>query len=123
MKQRLMKKKIPKETVYCGDCPHRLFLGIKKLNRNNCRHTDSCDETTPCHCRLVIYRCADLKWTDHEEQSLLSEGCKEGGVSLANERQMNQEWDRWIATQQGLPTHRGRCRSNSIRQSFVKEGL
>ena len=34
MKKRAMKKYIPKDTVYCGDCRWRHFLGTIFLHRN-----------------------------------------------------------------------------------------
>lgn len=108
MNQRIMKKKIPKQTVYCGHCPHRQFVKRVLLTRRTCPHGTTCEQTKPCYCPLVVYRCAYLKWTDYEERSLLSEGCKECGISLGNEKEMNRDFHRMIAEQQGLPTHRGR---------------
>lgn len=111
MNQRIMKKKIPKHTVYCDDCPHRQFINYLVLNRQTCRFSSECEQMTPCHCRpLLVYRCAYLKWTDYEEQSLLWDGCKECGVSHADEKEMDREFARMIAEEQGLPTHRGRKR-------------
>lgn len=108
MKKRLMKKKIPKNTHYCLDCPHRKFLGFEDLNRDACKYAEVCDSEGGCNCRIHIYKCNYLNYTDHEEESLFWDGCKECGEYLVSEKVMAKEYARWICEQQGLPTNRGR---------------
>lgn len=108
MNKRQMKKKIPKDTHYCLDCPHKKFLGFRDLNRKNCKYAEVCDSDGGCDCRIHIYRCNYLKFTDHEEETLLWDGCKECGEGLVSEKRIERELVREQCELQGLPTHRGR---------------
>lgn len=94
MKKRAMKKWIPKNTIYCKDCKWRRFLGTFKCHMNppnekgwvkcnvssGCVPTDCWDGDEITKCRLHIYRCDYLGYTDAEQRSLLWDGCKECGV-------------------------------------------
>lgn len=111
MKKRQMKKRIPKDTVYCGNCPHIRFLGMKDLNRTNCKYADTCDSEGGCNCRIHIYRCNYMKFTDYEEETLLWDGCKECGERFPSERKMNREIAHMECKSLGLPTHRGRIKN------------
>jgi hypothetical protein len=91
MKKWKMKKHIPRNTVYCGKCKWRQFLGTIKLHKNppnekgwrKCEYTDC---TKECHsggttnCSVEIWRCAYLRMVDDTQESLLWDGCKECGV-------------------------------------------
>lgn len=87
MKKRVMKKYIPKHTMYCGDCRWRKHISTIKLHRDTgCQHKNTCDSNCwskdlQTHCINRIYRCEYLGYTDYEEESLLWDGCKECGVS------------------------------------------
>lgn len=92
MKKRAMKKWIPKDTCYCGNCKWRHFLGEIKHHKNPpnekgwevCQYANECAKE--CHsggstnCAALVYRCDYLGLTDKEQDSLLWDGCKECGV-------------------------------------------
>jgi hypothetical protein len=83
-----MKKYIPKNTLYCGNCPWRRYIKTIYYNKNerNCPY-DECENSNICwtsaqtSCRVRVYKCEYLNYTDWEEESLLWDGCKECGIS------------------------------------------
>ena len=87
MKKRAMKKWIPKNTLYCGNCKWRKFIKIIYYNKDerNCPHTDTCDSgiKNECwtsgynSCQVRVYGCKYLGYTDWKQNSLLWDGCKE----------------------------------------------
>ena len=93
MKKRTMKKYIPKNTIYCGNCRWRHYLGIVKYHINppneegweKCNLSDGCSEndcwTDSCtSCYSEIWKCSYLGLTDKQQDTLLWDGCKECGV-------------------------------------------
>ena len=92
MKKRAMKKWIPKDTVYCGDCKWRHYLGEIKHHKNppnekgweQCQYANECKNE--CHtggdtnCTSLVFKCDYLGMVDKEQDSLLWDGCKECGV-------------------------------------------
>ena len=85
MKKRAMKKWIPKDTCYCGECPHHHYITTIKFNETNCEYVENCKDK-PCwtraenSCRSIVYKCDYLKYIDWKQESLLWDGCKECGV-------------------------------------------
>lgn len=84
MKKRKMKKYIPRDTIYCGNCPWRTFVEFKKLHRDTgCEYADECNcscwSTHSTSCHKLVYRCEYLGYTDFDQDSLLWDGCKECG--------------------------------------------
>lgn len=94
MKKRTMKKYIPKNTVYCGKCRWRHFLGTICLHRNpedfpnnpveKCDCSDTCEHKCwtggSTNCMKEIWKCDYLGLIDKKQDSLLWDGCKECGV-------------------------------------------
>lgn len=96
MKKRAMKKYIPKKTPYCYTwendkrkyCPWRKYIKTiyYNLDEQNCPHTNDCEDRDKCwtspdkSCRVRVYRCEYLGYTDYEEESLLWDACKECNV-------------------------------------------
>lgn len=80
-----MKKYIPKNTVYCKDCPWLKYIKTTILNKDNCEFANECDlkcQTSPeTSCRYKVYRCEYMGFTDYKENTLLWDGVKECGVS------------------------------------------
>ena len=101
MKKRVMKKYIPKNTVYCGNCKWRHFIKSVRYHRSppdengweQCEHAQSCkndcwtDSYSSCYGE--IWRCDYLKFTDTQQDSLLWDGCKECGVHYPKEYRQN----------------------------------
>jgi len=83
-----MEKLIPKDTVYCHSCPWRKFIKTIYYNKDeeNCPYLLSCQDHDKCwtipstSCRVNVWRCEYLDYTDETEESLLWDGCKECGV-------------------------------------------
>lgn len=93
MKKRVMKKYIPKNTVYCGNCKWRHYVKTVKYHMNppnengweKCTCTSGCEETycwtdSCTSCCVEVWRCDYLGFTDTNQDSLLWDGCKECGV-------------------------------------------
>lgn len=93
MKKRVMKKYIPKNTIYCGSCKWRHYLGTVKYHINppdeagweKCNLPDGCDKndcwTDSCtSCYSEIWKCDYLGLIDKQQETLLWHGCKECGV-------------------------------------------
>lgn len=80
-----MEKLIPKNTPYCDNCPWRKFIKTIEYNHNekNCPYNGDCEDEGKCwttpktSCRVRVYRCEYLDYTDWTEESLLWDGCKE----------------------------------------------
>jgi hypothetical protein len=93
MKKRAMKKWIPKNTPYCYTykhdkeipCPWRKYIKTIYYNKDerNCPYNDTCESNDKCwidyrySCKVRVYRCEYLGYTDYEEDSLLWDACKE----------------------------------------------
>jgi hypothetical protein len=83
-----MKKWIPKNTSYCGDCRWRKYIKTIYYNKdkNNCPHSSNCKNSNICwttlqtSCKIIVFRCEYLNYTDWNEESLLWDGCKECGI-------------------------------------------
>lgn len=103
MKKRAMKKWIPKDTIYCGDCKWLKYMETRILHKNpnaleiidkympgttvqKCQHSDICESdcwtTSQTHCKVEVWRCEYMGLTDYEQDSLLWDGCKECGVHM-----------------------------------------
>ena len=89
MKKRAMKKYIPKNTPYCYSwkhgkrkfCPWRKYIKTIKLDKTNCEFIDTCEDDCWSQpefcCKVRVYRCEYLGYTDTKEESLLWDACKE----------------------------------------------
>ena len=99
MKKRTMKKYIPKDTFYCGDCRWRHFLGTIFLHRNpeDCPNNpvEKCDCSNTCeyecwtggstNCSKEIWKCDYLGMIDKKQERQLWDGCKECDVRYPKE--------------------------------------
>ena len=91
-----MKLQIPKGTPYCymidtegkyHGCPWRKHIDTiyYNLDEINCPHNltcnskDICWQTPRTSCKIEVYRCEYLGYTDYEEESLLWDAVKECG--------------------------------------------
>ena len=84
------KSLIPKGTIYCygenGACPYHRYIETIKLYENNgenCEYRKTCDGicgTEPNNsCKILVYRCEYMDYTDKEQESLLWDSIKECG--------------------------------------------
>lgn len=104
MKKRVMKKWIPKDTIYCNGCKWRKYIKTRFLHKNpeelkvhslknvvfeRCEYADECEgkcwtnEQTRCY--TEVWRCEYMGYTDYDQDSLLWDGCKECGVHMPKE--------------------------------------
>jgi hypothetical protein len=82
-----MKKWIPKNTIYCYDynglCKWHKYIKTVKLNKSNCESANTCKHecwSSPnTSCKIKIYKCEYLNFTDWNEDSYLWDQCKECG--------------------------------------------
>lgn len=83
-----MDKSVIPKGIYCYDekgmCPYHKYIKTVLLHENNgenCEHREDCDETcgTEFHntCKVLIYRCEYMDYTDVEQESLLWDQVKE----------------------------------------------
>lgn len=81
MKKMAMKKWIPRNTPYCGSCKWRNYYGTIKLDKTNCEHSKTCNDTCwsspETSCQVSIIGCKYLGIVDKTEDTLLWDGCKE----------------------------------------------
>lgn len=85
IKKRSMKKWIPKNTPYCGNCKWLKYITTIKYHRKtDCKYAKECTEicwSNPFNsCYSTVFKCEYLNYTDWNQDSLLWDGCKECGL-------------------------------------------